>query len=148
MAIPRGKMPSGRFVHDVIAAASFSASLLAARRVGCAVPSLDLDPDLDPAKIATAVTSDKHVRLNSEPDSAWAELSGLWPCNDGWVCTHANHPHHRDALLSLSGDTCADKLMLALHAMIAADVGSTILAAGGATRSGFPEIIPCRRWLA
>jgi hypothetical protein len=130
-AVPiTGTLPSGRFVHDAIAAASFSASLLAARRLGCAVPSVELDP----AKVATAVTSDKYFRLNGEPVSAWAELSGFWPCSDGWVRTHANYPHHRQALLSalgLADDTSADEFMLALHPRIAADVVSQILAAGG-----------------
>ncbi|GAA1208625.1 CoA transferase [Rhodoglobus aureus] len=130
-AVPlAGALPSGRFVHDAIAAASFSASLLGARRVGCAVPSVELDS----AKVATAVSSDKYFRQDGEPVSAWAELSGFWPCSDGWVRTHANYPHHRDALLSalgLANDTGADEFMLALHPMIAADVESKVLAAGG-----------------
>ena len=130
-AVPlSGALPSGRFVHDAIVAASFSASLLAARRVGCAVPSVELNP----LKVATAVTSDKHLRLNGEPVSAWAELSGFWPCSDGWVRIHANYPHHRAALLTalgLADDTGADEFMSALHPMIAAEVESTIVAAGG-----------------
>lgn len=130
-AVPlSGTLPSGRFVHDAIAAASFSASLLAARRVGCAVPSVELGA----AKVATAVTSDKHFRLDSEPVSAWAELSGFWPCSDGWVRTHANYPHHRLALLSaldLAEDTSADDFMLAVHTMLAADLESKVVAAGG-----------------
>jgi len=130
-AVPlAGVLPSGHFLHDAIAASSFSASLLAARRVGCAVPSVELDP----AKIATAVTSDQYFRLNGEPVSAWAELSGFWPCSDGWVRTHANYPHHRSALLSaldLAADTGADEFMLALHAMKTADVEQRVLEAGG-----------------
>ncbi|EPR76145.1 CAIB/BAIF family protein [Leifsonia rubra CMS 76R] len=130
-AVPlSGVLPTGRFVHDAIAAASFSASLLAARRVGCAVPSVELAP----TKVATAVTSDKHFRLNGEPISAWAELSGFWPCSDGWVRTHANYPHHRNALLNalgLASDTSADEFMLALHPLAAAEVESKILATGG-----------------
>jgi hypothetical protein len=130
-AVPlSGALPTGRFVHDAIAAASFSASLLAARRVGCAVPSVELDP----AKVATAVTSDKYFRLDGEPVSAWAELSGFWPCSDGWVRTHANYPHHRAALLSaleLPDDTGADEFMLALHAMKAEDLEQRVVDAGG-----------------
>lgn len=130
-AVPlSGTLPSGRFVHDAIVAASFSASLLAARRVGCAVPSVELSP----LKVATAVTSDKHFRLNGEPVSAWAELSGFWPCSDGWVRTHANYPHHRAALLkalNLADNTGADEFMLALHPMAAADVERAVAAAGG-----------------
>ena len=130
-AVPlAGALPSGRFVHDAIAAASFSAALLAARRVGCAVPSVELNP----LKVATAVTSDKHFRLNGEPVAAWGELSGFWPCSDGWVRTHANYPHHRSALLSaleLPDDTGADEFMVALHSMNAVDVQEKVVAAGG-----------------
>src|SRR5664279_2335222 len=130
-AVPlTGALPVGRFVHDAIATASFSASLLAARRVGCAVPSVELDP----AKVATAVASDKYFRLNGEPVSAWAEFSGFWPCSDGWVRTHANYPHHRAALLSaldLADDTSADDFMLALHAMKAEDLEQRVVDAGG-----------------
>lgn len=130
-AVPlTGTLPSGRFVHDAIAAASFSASLLAARRVGCAVPSVELNP----LKVATAVTSDKHFRHDGEPVAAWAELSGFWPCSDRWVRTHANYPHHRAALLSaldLPDDTGADEFMLALHTMDAAEVEERVVAAGG-----------------
>ncbi|MEL0626710.1 CoA transferase [Salinibacterium amurskyense] len=130
-AVPlTGVVPTGRFVHDAIAAASFSASLLAARRVGCAVPAVELSP----LKVATAVTSDKHFRQGGEPVAAWAELSGFWPCSDGWVRTHANYPHHREALLTaldLPDDTGADGFMLALHTMNAADVEENVVAAGG-----------------
>jgi len=130
-AVPlTGVLPSGRFVHDAIAAAAFSASLLAARRVGCAVSSVELDP----IKVATAVTSDRHLRLNGKPVNAWAELSGFWPCSDGWVRTHANYPHHRDALitgLDLPDDTGADGLLLALRSMRAADVEQRVIDAGG-----------------
>lgn len=125
-----GTLPSGRFVHDAIVAASLSASLLAARRVGCAVPSVELDP----VKVATAVTSDKHFRLQGEPVSAWAELSGFWPCSNDWVRTHANYPHHRAALLdalALPGDTGADDFMTALHSMSATTVERKIVDAGG-----------------
>ncbi|MBH0009187.1 CoA transferase [Salinibacterium sp. SWN1162] len=130
-AVPlAGVLPTGRFVHDAIAAASFSASLLAARRVGCAVPAVELSP----LKVATAVTSDQHFRHDGEPVTAWSELSGFWPCSDGWVRTHANYPHHRAALLTglgLPADTGADGFMLALHTMDAADVEEMVTAAGG-----------------
>lgn len=58
---------------------------------------------LDPARVATAVTSERYLRVNGEPWQAWAEFSGFWQTADGWVRTHANYPHHREALLDVVG---------------------------------------------
>ncbi|MDO7882139.1 CoA transferase [Salinibacterium soli] len=114
-------LPVGALVHDAIAAASLSASLLAARRGRAAAGAVELDPD----RIATAVTSEKHYRQRGEPMSPWAELSGFWPTGDGWVRTHANYPHHRDRLLAALGlplGTTADDLLAGLRGWRAADV--------------------------
>jgi crotonobetainyl-CoA:carnitine CoA-transferase CaiB-like acyl-CoA transferase len=123
-------LPVGRLVHDAIAAASLSAALLAARRDGSAVPAVELDP----LRVATAVTSERHFRLAGEPVEAFAELSGYWPTADGWVRTHANYPHHRARLLAALGlgdDTSADDLLRDLHTRTAADVEELVTAAGG-----------------
>jgi crotonobetainyl-CoA:carnitine CoA-transferase CaiB-like acyl-CoA transferase len=107
-------LPVGRFVHDAIATASLSAALLAARRTGSAVPTVELDP----VRVATAVTSERHYRFAGEPMTAWAELSGFWPTADGWVRTHANYPHHQERLLAALGlpaETTADELLVHLH---------------------------------
>lgn len=114
-------LPVGPLVHDAIAASSLSASLLFARRDRTAVAGVDLDP----VRVATAVTSEKHFRWRGEPVSAWAELSGFWPVRDGWVRTHANYPHHRERLLAaldLPDDTSADAFLLALRSRSAAEV--------------------------
>ena len=58
---------------------------------------------LDPARVATAVTSERYLRVHGEPWQAWAEFSGFWQTADGWVRTHANYPHHREALLDVVG---------------------------------------------
>ena len=42
---------------------------------------------LDPARVATAVTSERHLRVHGEPWQAWAEFSGFWQTADGWVHT-------------------------------------------------------------
>lgn len=123
-------LPVGRLVHDAIAAASLSAALLVARRGGSAVPTVELDP----ARVATAVTSERHFRLDGEPVTAFAELSGYWPTSDGWVRTHANYPHHRARLLAALGlgdDTGADDLLRALHPRTALEVEELVTAAGG-----------------
>ena len=123
-------LPVGRLVHDTIAAASLSAALLAARRTGSAVPMVELDP----VRVATAVTSERHFRLDGDPMSAWAELSGFWPTADGWVRTHANYPHHRDRLLDALGlpvGTTADELLAHLHTRTAQEVDDAVAARGG-----------------
>lgn len=123
-------LPVGRFVHDAIAAASLSAALLVARRTGSAVPTVELDP----VRVATAVTSERHFRLAGEPMSAWAELSGFWPTADGWVRTHANYPHHRERLLSALGlpdVTTADELLIHLHGRSAEVIEALVADRGG-----------------
>ncbi|TAL41949.1 MAG: CoA transferase [Salinibacterium sp.] len=120
----------GPLVHDAIAAASLSAGLLVARRAGSAAPLVELDP----ARITTAVTSEKHFRLAGEPADVWAELSGFWPTSDGWVRTHANYPHHRDRLLEalgLSSSTTADELLRHLHARTAQEIEDVVAERGG-----------------
>jgi crotonobetainyl-CoA:carnitine CoA-transferase CaiB-like acyl-CoA transferase len=128
-------LPVGRLVHDAIAAASLSAALLVARRTGSAVPMVELDP----IRVATAVTSERHFRLEGEPMNAWAELSGFWPTATadgvtGWVRTHANYTHHRDRLLEALGlpiGTTADELLVNLHARPAQQVDDAIAERGG-----------------
>lgn len=123
-------LPVGRLVHDAIAAASLSAALLAARRTGSAVPTVELDP----LRVATAVTSERHFRLNGEPVGAWADLSGFWPAADGWLRTHANYPHHRARLLKalkLPAKTTADDLLLHLHGRSAIVVDALVAEQGG-----------------
>lgn len=113
-------LPVASLVHDAIAAASLSAAL---RPV-----------ELDPARVATAVTSERHFRLGGEPMNAWAELSGFWPTADGWVRTHANYPHHRQRLLAalqLPDATTATTLAARLSQLTAQHVDDLVTAAGG-----------------
>lgn len=86
-------LPVARLVQDSVTAASLAASLLAGGRT----------VRVAPARVWTAVSSDKHFRSDGEPPAVWAELSGFWRTADGWVRTHANYPHHRDRLLRLLG---------------------------------------------
>ncbi len=123
-------LPVGRFVHDAIAVASLSAALLAARRTGSAVPLVELDP----LRVATSVTSERHFRRNGEPVNAWADLSGFWPAADGWLRTHANYPHHRSRLLKALGlptETTADDLLMHLHGRSAMVVDALVAEQGG-----------------
>ncbi len=120
----------GPFVHDAIAAASLSAALLVARRSSTAAPLVELDP----VRVATAVTSERHYRLAGVPMNAWAELSGFWPTADGWVRTHANYPHHRQRLLAalkLADNTTPETLREHLAHRGAHEVDDLVTTAGG-----------------
>lgn len=123
-------LPVGALVHDGIAAASLSASLLHARRTHGAAGRVELDSD----HVATAVTSERHFRWRGEPMNAWAELSGFWPAKGGWVRTHANYPHHRERLLRALGlpeATTGDDLLRALGTRSAQEIDDVVTAAGG-----------------
>lgn len=58
---------------------------------------------LDPDRIATAYTSERHFRLDGKAVNPWAPMSGFWRTADGWVRTHANYPHHADRLRAVLG---------------------------------------------
>lgn len=123
-------LPVRELVHDGVAAASLSAALAAARRDHGAAPRVELDP----ARVATAVTSERHFRWRGEPMNAWAPLSGFWPTQGGWVRTHANYPHHRDRLLralKLPDDIAADAFGRALERRSAQEIDDVVTAAGG-----------------
>lgn len=44
-----------------------------------------------------------YFALDGIVPEAWAPLSGLYPCRDGFVRIHANFDHHRDGALALLG---------------------------------------------
>jgi len=65
---------------------------------------------LDADRIAAAYGSDRLLRLQGEPVTMFAELSGFFRTRDGWIRTHANYPHHRRRLclaVGLPDDTTA-----------------------------------------
>ena len=129
--IPLGALlPVGPLVHDAIAVASLTAALLQARRNGSAVGRVQLEP----ARVATAVTSERHLLVDGAPPPVWAELSGLWPTADGWVRTHANYPHHRAHLLralDLPESTTAEDLRRHVEKRDAEDVERVVTQNGG-----------------
>ena len=107
-----------------VAAASLAAASLADRRV------IPLDTD----RIAVAYSSERHFRLDGEPLSAWAPLSGFFRTSDGWVRTHGNYPHHAAALrrgLGVPADAGAEAAASALQGMPAGVATQAITAAGG-----------------
>ncbi len=92
-------LPVGPLVHDCVALASLAAAALAGSRLGIQAPAIVVDA----VRIATAVTSERHFRVDGVQPPAWAELSGFWQAADGWVRTHANYSHHRERLLDTLG---------------------------------------------
>ncbi len=46
-----------------------------------------------------------YFTVDGRAPDAWAPLSGLHPCRDGYVRIHANFDHHRDGALALLGLT-------------------------------------------
>ena len=83
-------LPAARLVHDAIAAAALAAAELAGDDGTIAI---------DPARAATAVTSERWFRERGDAPDVWSPFSGFRRAADGWVRTHANYPHHRERLL-------------------------------------------------
>ncbi|MFE1645400.1 CoA transferase [Microbacterium sp. P01] len=109
--------------HASVAAASSAAAEWVAPAAGVR---------LDGGRIAIAYASERHLRIDGTPPQIWSPLSGFFRSSDGWVRTHANYPHHADALLHALGvpphadkdATCAAILRLSsrevVHATTAA----------------------------
>lgn len=60
-------------------------------------------PTASMARITASFMGDTVLRIDGEPVQGFADLSGFFPVSDGWVRTHANYPHHREALLGVVG---------------------------------------------
>ncbi|TFI42841.1 hypothetical protein E4P29_14725 [Rhodococcus sp. 1R11] len=91
-----------------LAAESVGALGTAVARVQSAVGPVSTDaetmtPTASMARIAASFMGDTVLRIDGEPVQAFADLSGFFPVSDGWVRTHANYPHHREALLGVVG---------------------------------------------
>ncbi|MEO7006006.1 MAG: CoA transferase [Terrimesophilobacter sp.] len=54
-------------------------------------------------RIAASFTGDRMMRVGGNPVEGFAELSGFFRADDGWVRTHGNYPHHRLRLLKALG---------------------------------------------
>ncbi|MGG7510058.1 CoA transferase [Plantibacter sp. YIM 135249] len=88
---------------------------------------------VDRERVAAAYQSDKLLRFDDVPVSAFAALSGFFRAADGWIRTHANYPHHHDRLcrvLGLHGDAGRADLELAVSLRTASDLEEAAAAAG------------------
>ena len=144
-------LPAGRVAIDAV-----SSALLAAETLGAArgrPHRLRSDTEW----IEDSFDSLRHLRVDGRAPVPFSPYSGFFETGEGWIRTHGNYPHHRDALLKACGLTAeadAVDLRAAVRRGSAADLSETITRAGGiATRVltvdewlGHPGIgAPCRR---
>ncbi|KOX20727.1 carnitine dehydratase [Saccharothrix sp. NRRL B-16348] len=121
---------------------ALAAAELKAARDHTAIPPVTVRE----AAVATAFTSERHLRVNGRAGATFAPLSGFWRTADGWVRTHANYPHHRKRLLEALG-IADDPAALAreLATCEAVEVQETVYAAGGLAVAVAAEPDPTRR---
>ncbi|MFJ2910438.1 CoA transferase [Streptomyces sp. NPDC087228] len=135
---PEGLLPSRlpvmELARSAVAVCSLAAAELAARRTGHAVPRVRVDD----GAVATAFTSERHLRIDGRAPTSFAPLSRFWRTADGWVRTHANYPHHRARLLATLGLPAGTPDGIAVDAVAASFAGrrgseieQTVYAAGG-----------------
>ncbi|MFB6713711.1 MULTISPECIES: CoA transferase [unclassified Streptomyces] len=135
---PEGLLPSRlpvmELARSAVAVCSLAAAELAARRTGHPVPRVHVDD----GAVATAFTSERHLRIDGRAPTTFAPMSRFWRAADGWVRTHANYPHHRARLLATLGlpaDTADDLAVAAVAASFAGrrsvEIERTVYAAGG-----------------
>ncbi|WP_461121047.1 CoA transferase [Saccharothrix stipae] len=122
------RLPVRDMARATVGACALAAAELSAVRNNTAIPPVTVHE----AAVATAFTSERHLRIDGRPGATFAPLSGFWCTADGWVRTHANYPHHRDALLAALR-VADDRTALAreLATRRAAEVQETVYAAGG-----------------
>ncbi|MFC4604594.1 CoA transferase [Rhodococcus kronopolitis] len=80
---------------------------------------------LDPERVAASFAGDAMMRIDGEPVSGFAPMSGFFAAADGWVRTHGNYPHHRTRLLDaleLGADADAGVLSSRIGTMSAQEV--------------------------
>lgn len=87
-------------VTDLAVATVAAAGLAARELAGARGARVTAVVPVDTGAVATAFTSERHLRVNGVAFEGFAPLSRFWPTADGWVRTHANYPHHRRRLLT------------------------------------------------
>ncbi|MCB5181610.1 CoA transferase [Streptomyces antimicrobicus] len=140
-----GRLP----VRELARAAVGVCSLAAAEAAGYAGQLV-----VDEGAVTTAFLSERQLRIGGRAPVPFAPLSGFWRAADGWVRTHANYPHHRDALVRALGLEAAEPGVLAqaLAERTAQEAQEAVYAAGGlavavAGRYGPPQsLVEARTW--
>ncbi|MEU4746071.1 CoA transferase, partial [Actinosynnema sp. NPDC023658] len=131
--VPAGDVLGARLPVRDMARATVGVCALAAAELSAARDRTPVPPvTVDEAGVATAFTSERHLRIDGRTGAAFAPLSGFWRTADGWVRTHANYPHHRARLLGALGvDDDRAALERELAPRRAVEVQETVHAAGG-----------------
>ncbi|KUL54763.1 CoA-transferase [Streptomyces sp. NRRL F-4489] len=124
------RLPVMALARSTVAVCALAAAELAARRDGGSPPAVRVDD----GAVATAFLSERHLRIDGRPLTAFAPFSRFWRTADGWLRTHANYPHHRARLLATlglpesAGPADAEALIAGQRAE---DVQEAVYAAGG-----------------
>ncbi len=94
---------------------------------------LDGDVALDTGHAATAVRSERHLRLvGRDAPPLWDPIAGDYAAADGWIRLHTNYPHHRAAALAVLGAPEERGAVAAAVSGWSADgLEAAIVAAGG-----------------
>ncbi|MFF9352584.1 CoA transferase [Streptomyces sp. NPDC014734] len=128
------RLPVMELAGSAVAVCSLAAAELTARRTARPVPRVRVDN----GAVATAFTSERHLRIDGRAPVSFAPLSRFWRTADGWVRTHANYPHHRARLLGtvgLSADTpdpaAVDVVAASFAGRRGDEIEETVFAAGG-----------------
>jgi hypothetical protein len=125
-------LPVTAMAMATVAAAGIAAADLAAARFSVRPPVR-----IDSRDVATAFTSERHLKVNGSGGPTFARLSRFFQAQDGWVRLHANYPHHRNALLTALkvSETREDTLIAAVAEAIAqrraTDIEDLVVAHGG-----------------
>ncbi|MFJ8543578.1 CoA transferase [Streptomyces sp. NPDC093586] len=127
-ALP-GRLPVRESARICVGVCALAAAELAARRAGLArVPGVRVDD----GAVATAFTSERHLRIAGREPVSFAPLSRFWRTADGWLRTHANYPHHRRRLLAaLDLPDDPELVAAALGERSALEAEEAVYAAGG-----------------
>ncbi|MFF7329492.1 CoA transferase [Streptomyces sp. NPDC008150] len=89
---------------------------------------------VDDGAVATAFTSERHLRVDGRAPRSFAPLSRFWRTSDGWVRTHANYPHHRARLLTVLGlpaDASPETVAARIAVRGAEEIEESVSGAGG-----------------
>ncbi|WP_405711343.1 MULTISPECIES: CoA transferase [unclassified Streptomyces] len=128
------RLPVMELARSAVAVCSLAAAELAARRTARPVPLVRIDD----GAVATAFTSERHLRIDGRAATTFAPLSRFWRTADGWVRTHANYPHHRARLLSTLGlpartpdGIAVDTAAASFAGRPSEEIERTVYAAGG-----------------
>ncbi|MFJ9036597.1 CoA transferase [Streptomyces sp. NPDC102406] len=128
-ALP-ARLPVRALARACVGACALAAAELAATRAGRPVAEVRVDD----GALATAFTSERHLRVDGRAPVNFAPLSRFWRTADGRVRTHANYPHHRArlrAVLGVGPDATVEEVAELLAGRSAYEVEETVYAAGG-----------------